>query len=118
LRMALGRAVVICEWIVIGLLALVLATLLLDLPWAWNAQPCSVRPISPDCYPWGAEGPAAGHWRYASKRNYLTSDFYCFGIAALALTSMPWLRPGRRIVALLPAVALFYADEYVLRLIL
>jgi hypothetical protein len=27
-------------------------------------------PGEPNCYPWGAEGPAAGRWRYENKENY------------------------------------------------
>jgi hypothetical protein len=27
------------------------------------------------CYPWNAEGPTAGAWRYASKENYALVNF-------------------------------------------
>jgi len=50
-----------------------------DLVNALAAQPC---PTGPDCYPWGAEGPAAGTWSYASKSNYLVRGF-----GQLALTA-------------------------------
>lgn len=45
-----------------------------DLVQALNAESCSTA-VSPHCYPWGAEGPAAGLWRYESKANYLLSSF-------------------------------------------
>lgn len=32
-------------------------------------------PGAPQCYPWGAEGPTAGVWRYASKENYALVNF-------------------------------------------
>ena len=37
----------------------------------WNASQSRPCPELPTCYPWGAEGPAAGRWRYAAKSNYL-----------------------------------------------
>jgi hypothetical protein len=116
---ALRRAVVICEWILISLFALVSVFLLLDLPSAWQAQPCSMRPITPDCYPWGmTEGPMEGpSWSYASKQNYLVSGIYLLGVSLLALILMPWLPPGRRILALLAAIALLYAGGYLMPLV-
>ena len=36
-----------------------------------NAGTVKACPDGPDCYPWGAEGPSAGLWSYASKTNYL-----------------------------------------------
>jgi hypothetical protein len=38
---------------------------------AWWALQSSACPGAADCYPWGAEGPAAGSWRYLSKDNYV-----------------------------------------------
>ena len=67
------------------------------------------------CYPWGAEGPAAGDWAYASKDNYLrasqaqivlliitilapffaasrrTGILLMIGIAAVGLWRLQWL---------------------------
>ena len=116
---ALQRAVVIAEWILISLFALVSVMMLVDLPSAWNAQPCSAG-ITPNCYPWGwTEGPLAGaSWNYSSKQNYLVAGFYLLGVTALALTSMPWLPPGRRIFALLAAIALLYVGHYFIPLVL
>ena len=37
----------------------------------------------PNCYPWGAEGPEAGRWPYASKQNYLLFTGLRTGLAAL-----------------------------------
>ncbi|HTU11711.1 MAG TPA: hypothetical protein VMG08_12535 [Allosphingosinicella sp.] len=57
--------------IVGALLLLAIAGLLsLDLIQALGGQACAPG-AGPDCYPWGAEGPAAGRWSYASKTNYL-----------------------------------------------
>jgi hypothetical protein len=60
------------------LIALV-ALFLLDLISAISAQPC---PGSAVCYPWGAEGPAAGRWSYDSKTNYLIRGFAQVGLLA------------------------------------
>jgi hypothetical protein len=116
---ALRRAIVTCEWILISLLALFSVMLLLDLPSAWNAQPCSAR-ITPNCYPWGwTEGPLPGDsWHYASKQNYLVSGSYLLAIALLALISMHWLASGRRIFALLAAIALLYVGHHLIPLVL
>ena len=43
-----------------------------DLISALAAEPC---PGALDCYPWGAEGPGAGRWSYASRQNYLIRGF-------------------------------------------
>jgi hypothetical protein len=56
---ALRRVVAIIEWLLTALFALALTMVLLDLPFAWKAEPCSLQPIS-GCYPWGGEGPAYG----------------------------------------------------------
>jgi hypothetical protein len=52
----------------------------IDLLHAVGAQPCP----APDCYPWGAEGPAAGHWAYQSKSNYLAAGFAELALPAAA----------------------------------
>jgi hypothetical protein len=116
---ALRRAIIICEWILISLFAFVLVMMPLELSSAWNAQPCSIE-VTRDCYPWGmTEGPMEGSsWNYASKKNYLVSSFYLLGVALLALIPMPWLAPGRRILALLTAIALLYVGHHLIPLVL
>ncbi|MBY6127651.1 hypothetical protein KUW15_02865 [Qipengyuania aquimaris] len=64
-----------------GLLVVLIALLSTDLLSAMAAQAC---PSGPDCYPWGAEGPAAGKWSYASKSNYILR-----GLAQLAALVVP-----------------------------
>jgi hypothetical protein len=59
------------------LLCVVVALLSADLFRAITSEAC---PAGPSCYPWGAEGPAAGAWSYQSKENYLIR-----GIAQLGL---------------------------------
>jgi hypothetical protein len=59
------------------LLCAVVGLLSAELLKALAAQPC---PAGPGCYPWGADGPAAGLWSYESKANYLIR-----GVAQLAL---------------------------------
>jgi hypothetical protein len=54
------------------LLLLIVALLSMELLKAAGSVSC---PAGPDCYPWGAEGPAAGVWSYASKTNYLIRGF-------------------------------------------
>ena len=58
-------------FVVIALLMLVLC---LDLYDAVGAQACSVQ-VYNGCYPWGAEGPAAGSWFYKTKERYLFQGF-------------------------------------------
>lgn len=54
------------------LLCAVLGLLSAELVEALAALPC---PAGPNCYPWGAEGPAAGIWSHQSKSNYLIRGF-------------------------------------------
>jgi hypothetical protein len=61
------------------LLCTVIGLLSAELLKALAASPC---PAGPGCYPWGAEGPAAGSWSYESKSNYLVR-----GLAQLALVA-------------------------------
>lgn len=42
---------------------------------AIDALGSSACPGPPGCYPWGAEGPAAGTWRYKSQENYVAVNF-------------------------------------------
>src|SRR4051812_39967763 len=103
---AVRQAVVVVEGWLIGLFVLFLTMSLLDLPYAWHAhQSCSVDPSS-SCYPWGTEGPVAGLWAYASKKNYLILSVFDSMVSCAALVSALVLPQGNRIVALLIGVAL------------
>jgi hypothetical protein len=113
---ALRNAVVVIEGLLIGLLVLFLAMTVLDLPYAWHAQPCSIDRSS-GCYPWGAEGPSAGLWTYASKRNYLVSSVFDTVVSCAALVGALLLPQGRRMFALLVGGALIYLSGYFLPLI-
>jgi hypothetical protein len=105
--------------VLLSLFGLYLLILILDLPYAWYAENCSVRPIPQGCYPWGGEGPVAdAGWRYGSKRNYLATGFYALAVLLLALLPTPLLRPGWRILVLLPAFVALRSSEWVLKLFL
>jgi hypothetical protein len=110
---ALRLAVVVIEGMLIALLVLFLTMTVLDLPYAWHAEPCSVGRSS-GCYPWGAEGPGAGNWVYASKRNYLVAAVFDTVVACAALVGALLLPQGRRIWALLAGVALIYFSAFFL----
>jgi len=110
------NAVVVIEGLLIGLLVLFLAMTVLDLPYAWHAQPCAIERSS-GCYPWGAEGPSAGLWTYASKRNYLVCCLFLAKKKCAAIVGALLLPQGRRIFALLVGAALIYLSGYFLPLI-
>jgi hypothetical protein len=110
------NAVVVVEGLLIGLLVLVLAMNVFDLFYAWHAQPCSIERSS-GCYPWGAEGPSAGSWSYASKKIYLVSSVFDAIVSCAALVGALLLPQGRRIFALLVGAALIYLSGYFLPLI-
>jgi hypothetical protein len=110
---ALRLAVVVIEGLLIALLVLFLTMTVLDLPYAWHAEPCSVGRSS-GCYPWGTEGPGAGNWVYASKRNYLVAAVFDTVVACAALVGALLLPQGRRIWALLAGVALIYLSAFFL----
>ena len=110
------NAVVVVEGLLIGLLVLFLAMTVLDLPYAWHAQPCAIERSS-GCYPWGAKGPSAGLWTYASKRNYLVSSVFDTIVSFAAIVGALLLPQGRRIFALLVGAALIYLSSYFLPLI-
>lgn len=93
------------------ILGVVAALLSIDLLQAATAQAC---PSAPDCYPWGSEGPVAGSWSYASKRNYLVRGFAQLALIIVAGGLLLWkageaerVTSGRRAVfcAVLGAVA-------------
>src|SRR4051812_36408855 len=114
---ALRQGVVVVEGLLIGLFVLFLTISLLDLPYAWHAQSCSVDRSS-SCYPWGTEGPGAGLWAYASKRNYLVCRLLLEKKKCAALVSALVLPQGKRIFALLVGVALICLSGFFLPLIL
>jgi hypothetical protein len=108
------KVVVICEWVLISFFGLFLLILVFDLPSAWNAQACRIQ-ITPNCYPWGGEGPAAdAGWSYASKRNYLASGIYSLAVLSVTLGPAFFFQPGRRLPVLLFAVVLFYLGDHLL----
>jgi len=109
------NAVVVVEGLLIGLLVLILAMNVLDLPYAWHAQPCAIERSS-GCYPWGAEGPAE-LWIYASKRNYLVWSVFDTVVSGAALVGALLLSQGRRIFVLLVGAALTLLSRYFLPLI-
>jgi hypothetical protein len=69
------------------LLCAVVALLSAELLNALGAQPC---PAGPGCYPWGAEGPAAGVWSYQSKSHYLIRGFVQLALVAGAGLFLVW----------------------------
>ncbi len=73
------------------LLCAVVGLLSAELLNALAAQPC---PAGPNCYPWGAEGPAAGIWSYESKANYLIRGFAQLALIAGAGLFLIW-KAGR-----------------------
>jgi hypothetical protein len=78
--------------IVVGLvLCAVIGLLSVELLKALAASPC---PAGPGCYPWGAEGPAAGSWSYDSKSHYLIRGFAQLALVAGAGLFLIW-RAGR-----------------------
>lgn len=55
-----------------------LLELSLEVVAAVNAETCTEFSVAQtSCYPWGAEGPAAGRWSYESKGNYLLANGIC-----------------------------------------
>jgi len=111
------QAVVVVEGLLMGLFVLFLTMSLLDLPYAWHAQSCSVGPSS-SCYPWGTEGPTAGLWAYASQKNYLVMSVFDSMVSCAALVSALLLPQGKRIFALLIGVALIGLSGFFLPLII
>lgn len=75
----------------------------IDFVQAAGAQPCLAGRIKADCYPWGAEGPAADSWRYSSKAAYLISSgatvLLSFGALVLALLRMKSMTNVVRVIA-------------------
>jgi hypothetical protein len=104
---------VVIEWTLIVLLSLGLLTLAIDFPGALYADPCLPRP-SQGCYPWGGEGPVAGLWNYASKRNYLASSIFSLLAASVTLLGTFVVARDKRIFALMAGVAVLYLGNYLL----
>lgn len=65
------------------MLAFVLFIVIHDLVTAFDAQPCPGG--GPNCYPWGAEGPVAGLWHYATKDRYLYSEMVSVQIVLICI---------------------------------
>lgn len=91
---------------VVGILLLLalVGLLSIELLTALGAQTCS-ESVYPGCYPWGAEGPAADLWSYASKTNYLIRGFGQVGLLIAAGGSLIW-HAGRDRALSVPARAL------------
>lgn len=76
---------------VVGILLLLafVGLLSIEMVSALGAQACSVA-VYDGCYPWGAEGPAADRWSYASKTNYLIKGFGQVLLLAAAGSYLVW----------------------------
>ena len=88
------------------LLCVAAGFLAVDLFAALNAQPC---PAGSGCYPWGAEGPFAGRWSYASKANYIVSDAVQLGLVAFAAVTLVWKTVAGRGVSSVQRIAMALA---------
>jgi hypothetical protein len=110
---AIRRTAIVAEWLLIALFSVILLVILVDFPVAWNAQACSVQPVSDGCYPWGAEGPAADHWHYASKQAYIAFSIVSAVLICAAFTGAYSQSAGRRILVLLPVGVLWGLATYV-----
>ena len=75
------------------ILGFLLVILLFDYFQALGAEPCH-PPTPRDCYPWGAEGPAAEFWYYASKEIYLKHALTSSLVLATAILA-PFSARGR-----------------------
>lgn len=82
-------------WFAIGICGIGTAIILIDLLHAAGAQPCG-RTVSADCYPWGAEGPAAERWSYASKSNYILRGLAMLALFGVAVLAQIWSSSERR----------------------
>ena len=107
------RLVTIVEWALVILLSIELFVLLIDLSSAWNAQPCSSH-SNQGCYPWGGEGPVAGLWHYASKRNYVASSIFAVLLSSVTLLGAFVVSRRYRIFVLLAGIVLFYTGGFLL----
>ena len=96
-----------------GLLSMLVAA---DFVTALGSQPCGSPDAGPDCYPWGAEGPAAEFALYQSKQAYLVSGAVQIVAAVTALGAMAASREkrrsGHRVIAAL-AIGIFFAIGFV-----
>jgi hypothetical protein len=102
------------EWALILFFSIVFLMLVIDLPGAWNAEPCWPH-ASQDCYPWGSEGPVAGGgWSYASKRNYLASGIFVALLTSVTLLVTFLVSRAKRVVVLMAGLALLYLGELLL----
>ena len=107
------RLVTIIEWALIVWLSIGLFVLLIDLLSAWNAEPCGPH-ANQGCYPWGGEGPVAGLWHYASKRNYIASSIFDVLLSSATLLGAFVVSRRYRIFVLLAGIVLLYASDFLL----
>ncbi|WP_147026431.1 hypothetical protein [Methylobacterium oxalidis] len=77
------------------LLAILLAGVTWEYLHALGGSSCGLPAAdhAQSCYPWGAEGPAADRWEYASKETYLRSTLVMMWVFAAALVA-PLITPG------------------------
>jgi hypothetical protein len=75
---------------------------------ALGARACSAA-VYDGCYPWGAEGPAAGSWSYASKTNYLIRGLGQLGLVIAAGFWLVWLAGRDRALSWLERALLLLA---------
>lgn len=89
-----------------ALLGVLLALAVLDYLNALGATACHAPNRTPNCYPWGTEGPVAGTWYYADKNVYLRSLLAWMLVLAAAFAA-PFFARGRRSgIALLAGIAI------------
>ena len=82
-------------WIFAAVFSLIAFVTLIDFMTAIGAQACGTPGAGPNCYPWGAEGPVAGDWHYASKENYIFGGAVVVALAGIVLGTMVLSRPNR-----------------------
>jgi hypothetical protein len=99
------------EWVLMAANAIFLALAVAEFARALSAVSCSAANSVPGCYPWGAEGPAAGFWAYQSKVHYLV-DLGIKGALLLFTIAQPFISAKRAVniaalIAIMPAIAAF-----------
>ena len=113
--LAVRRAITIIEVMLFVYLCLGLILLIWDFPRAWEALPCSSPGAQADCYPWGAEGPAAeAGWGYKTKHNYIAQSVTAIAEISIGLVAAALSPKGWRIVFLAITICLVSTTNYYL----
>jgi hypothetical protein len=115
-RIKLTEPLRVVAWLLTIPLVLIMLMLASEMISAWDAQSCSARATS-DCYPWGGEGPGAGSWAYASKRNYLLDVTTNLIVSAAALIAGFFLKPAIRLVLIFAAFGSLAFSDAILSLV-